>query len=55
MATAPVTLVTGASGGICGALARMLGDAGHRLILTAHEAAPLEALARRWPGAIAKP
>src|SRR5262249_51877314 len=45
MTTAPVTLVTGASGGICGALARMLSAAGHRLILTAHEAAPLETLA----------
>lgn len=43
--SAPVTLITGASGGICGALASMLAAAGHRLALTALEAGPLEVLA----------
>jgi NAD(P)-dependent dehydrogenase (short-subunit alcohol dehydrogenase family) len=45
MTTAPVTAVTGASGGICSALARMLAAAGHRLVLTAHEPVPLDELA----------
>ena len=45
MTTAPVTVVTGASGGICSALARMLAAAGHRLVLTAHEPIPLDELA----------
>ena len=34
VASASVTLITGASGGICSALARMLGSAGHRLVLS---------------------
>lgn len=34
-APAPVTVITGASGGICGALALRLAGAGHRLVLTA--------------------
>lgn len=41
----PVTLITGASGGICGALARMLAASGHRLVLNGLEAEPLEGLA----------
>jgi 3-oxoacyl-[acyl-carrier protein] reductase len=41
----PVTLITGASGGICGALARKLAAEGHRLVLTALEADALDALA----------
>jgi 3-oxoacyl-[acyl-carrier protein] reductase len=45
MTTAPVTVVTGASGGICSALARMLAAAGHRLVLTGHEPNPLDELA----------
>jgi 3-oxoacyl-[acyl-carrier protein] reductase len=45
MTTAPVTVVTGASGGICSALARMLAAAGHRLVLTGHEPVPLDELA----------
>jgi 3-oxoacyl-[acyl-carrier protein] reductase len=45
MTTAPVTVVTGASGGICSALARMLAAAGHRLVLTGHEPIPLDELA----------
>lgn len=45
MTTAPVTVVTGASGGICSALARMLAAAGHRLVLTGHEPAALDELA----------
>src|SRR6185436_4247609 len=45
MTPAPVTVVTGASGGICGALSRMLAAAGHRLVLTSHEPIPLDALA----------
>ena len=45
MTTAPVTVVTGASGGICSALARILAAAGHRLVLTGHEPVPLDELA----------
>lgn len=41
----PVTLVTGASGGICGALARLLAGRGHRLVLTALDAPGLAAVA----------
>jgi 3-oxoacyl-[acyl-carrier protein] reductase len=41
----PVTIITGASGGICGALARKLAADGHRLVLTALEADALDALA----------
>ena len=44
--TCPVTLVTGASGGIGSVLARMLAAAGHRLILSGLEHEPLEQLAR---------
>jgi 3-oxoacyl-[acyl-carrier protein] reductase len=43
MTIAPVTIITGASGGICSALARMLA-ASHRLALTAHEQDPLDSL-----------
>ncbi|POR48661.1 SDR family NAD(P)-dependent oxidoreductase [Bosea psychrotolerans] len=43
--SAPVTLVTGASGGIGGALAAMLSAAGHRLVLSGLDAAPLEEMA----------
>ncbi|RDJ22228.1 SDR family NAD(P)-dependent oxidoreductase [Bosea caraganae] len=45
MSDAPVTLITGASGGIGGALSRLLAASGHRLVLTGLEAEPLEALA----------
>jgi 3-oxoacyl-[acyl-carrier protein] reductase len=45
MMPAPVTVITGASGGICGALSRMLAATGHRLVLTAHEVVPLDQLA----------
>ena len=45
MTIAPVTVVTGASGGICSALARMLAAAGHRLVLTAHDSVALDELA----------
>ncbi|WP_342358773.1 SDR family NAD(P)-dependent oxidoreductase [Terrarubrum flagellatum] len=45
MSAQPVTLISGASGGICSALARMLAQSGHRLVLTAFEDAPLAALA----------
>jgi 3-oxoacyl-[acyl-carrier protein] reductase len=41
----PVTLVTGASGGIGGALAAMLAAAGHRLVLSGLEAGPLDEIA----------
>jgi 3-oxoacyl-[acyl-carrier protein] reductase len=44
MTPAPVTVVTGASGGICGALSRMLAAGGHRLVLTGHEPIALAAL-----------
>lgn len=44
-AEAPVTLITGASGGICGALAVMLAGAGHRLVLSALDMAGLDAVA----------
>lgn len=40
----PVTLITGASGGICSALARQLAAAGHRLVLNGLEAEALDAL-----------
>jgi len=42
---APVTLVTGASGGICGTLAVMLARRGHRLVLSGLDASGLEAVA----------
>ena len=42
---APVTLVTGASGGIGSALCHMLGRAGHRLVLTALDQEGLDLLA----------
>jgi 3-oxoacyl-[acyl-carrier protein] reductase len=42
---APVTLITGASGGICGALAIMLAARGHRLVLSALDESGLEAVA----------
>ncbi len=42
----PVTLITGASGGICGALAHRLAADGHRLVLTALEGDALDALSR---------
>jgi 3-oxoacyl-[acyl-carrier protein] reductase len=41
---APVTLITGASGGIGSRLARLLARAGHRLVLTGLEAEPLGSL-----------
>jgi len=41
----PVTLVTGASGGIGSALCRVLAGAGHRLVLTALDAEGLAAIA----------
>jgi 3-oxoacyl-[acyl-carrier protein] reductase len=41
----PVTLVTGASGGIGSRLALTLAEAGHRLVLTGLEAEPLASLA----------
>lgn len=44
---APVTLVTGASGGIGTALATLLAGAGHRLALCALDGAGLDALAAR--------
>ncbi|MFZ4530651.1 MAG: SDR family NAD(P)-dependent oxidoreductase [Alsobacter sp.] len=34
VASANVTLITGASGGICSALAKLLGSAGHRLVVS---------------------
>ncbi len=43
----PVTLITGASGGICGALALMLAAAGHRLVLSGLEEEAIAALAAR--------
>lgn len=43
--SSPITLITGASGGICSALARMLAASGHGLVLTALDAQPLDALA----------
>ena len=42
----PVTLVTGASGGIGGALAAMLAQQGHRLVLSGLDQSGLDALAR---------
>lgn len=42
--SSPVTLITGASGGIGGALASMLAAAGHKLVLTGLEAGVLDAL-----------
>ncbi|CAH1654535.1 SDR family NAD(P)-dependent oxidoreductase [Chelatococcus asaccharovorans] len=44
--TAPVTLITGAAGGIGSTLAHLLARAGHRLILSDRDADGLEALAR---------
>ena len=41
----PVTLVTGASGGICGALAVMLAGQGHRLVLSGLDQAGLDVVA----------
>ena len=41
----PVTLITGASGGIGSRLASVLAEAGHRLVLTGLEAEPLATLA----------
>ena len=41
----PVTLVTGASGGICGALAVMLAQAGHRLVLAGLDQPGLDVVA----------
>lgn len=41
---APVTLITGASGGICGVLAAMLAARGHRLVLTALDPTGLDAV-----------
>lgn len=49
--TAPVTLVTAATGGIGSALARRLADAGHRLVLLARREAALEALRGELAGA----
>jgi len=48
----PVTLITGASGGIGSRLARTLAAAGHRLVLTGLEPAPLATLALELPGAV---
>lgn len=45
VAEGPVTLLTGASGGIGGTLAVMLAAAGHRLVLSALDAAGLDAVA----------
>ncbi len=45
----PVTLVTGASGGIGGALAAMLAQQGHRLVLSGLDQSGLDALARTLP------
>lgn len=45
MSHAPVTLLTGASGGIVGALATMLARAGHRLVLSGLEQPGLDAIA----------
>ena len=42
-----VTLITGASGGICGTLALMLAKAGHRLVVTGLEAEAIATLVAR--------
>lgn len=42
---APVTLITGASGGICGALALLLAASGHRLVLSGLDAPGLDTVA----------
>ncbi len=44
-ANAPVSLLTGASGGIVGALAVLLARAGHRLVLTGLDQPGLDAVA----------
>ena len=45
--TQAVTLITGASGGICGTLAFLLAAAGHRLVLSGLEADDLALLVKR--------
>jgi 3-oxoacyl-[acyl-carrier protein] reductase len=50
MGAGPVTLVTGASGGIGSALCRLLAAAGHRLVLTALDQAGLDLIARAVEG-----
>jgi 3-oxoacyl-[acyl-carrier protein] reductase len=50
--TDPVTLITGASGGIGSRLARLLAATGHRLVLTGLEAEPLAALAAELHNAV---